>query len=144
MEEKNKHYFESDETATARIQQAQALRAQAAEHGLRCDAFLVPSMAEWVLDMVERGDFVDPSEAIHTFMLQARELQKYPDIQRDMLNNKLDEGIATAERGELIDGRIVMEKMKERIQERLKNHASSDPAVWQKIEQPIDLTKELK
>ena len=43
MSEENKHWMESDETAQMRIAQAQALKTQAAESGLRFDAFLVPA-----------------------------------------------------------------------------------------------------
>lgn len=53
MGEDNKHWMESDETAQTRIEQAQALKQSAAESGLRFEAFLVPSQATWILELVE-------------------------------------------------------------------------------------------
>lgn len=133
----NRHWVESDETAKARIEQAQSLREQAAAGGLRCEVFLIPSLATWMLEMVERGDFIDPSEAVFVFLQQAQELQKYPDIKRDLLRKQLDEAAASLDRGEGIDGETVFREMKERM----KNHVPSPAAVWQKIEQPKEPQK---
>jgi hypothetical protein len=48
------------------IAQAKALREQASEGGLRFEVFLPPGLAEWILDLVALGVFVDPSEAVFT------------------------------------------------------------------------------
>jgi hypothetical protein len=47
------------------IEQAKALREQARAGGLRFEAYLPPDLAEWLLDQIGRGVFVDPSEADH-------------------------------------------------------------------------------
>ena len=50
------------------IAPAQTLREQASQGGLRFDVFLPPSLAEWVRDLVARGMFVDPSEAVFVML----------------------------------------------------------------------------
>ncbi len=69
MGEENKHWMESDGTAQARIAQVKALKAQAAEGGLRFEAFLVSSQAICILELVERDAFVqfwhDPQRAFY-------------------------------------------------------------------------------
>ena len=132
MGEENKHWMESDETAQARIAQAKALKAQAAEGGLRFEAFLVSSQATWILELVESGDFIDPAEAVFVLMQEAQELQKHPDVKLALLRKQLDEGIAQLDRGECVSGDEVMANLKERV----KNHTQSSPAYWDKIEQP--------
>jgi hypothetical protein len=48
--------------------QATTLKAEASEHGLRLDTYLVPPVPEWVLAQVEQGRFLDPSEAVFAAM----------------------------------------------------------------------------
>jgi hypothetical protein len=45
------------EAYLARIAQARALREQAGKGGLRFEAYLPPDLAEWLLDLIERGVF---------------------------------------------------------------------------------------
>ena len=131
MSKENKHWMESDETAQMRIAQAKALKTQAAESGLRFDAFLVPTQATWILELVERGDFIDPAEAIFVLMQEIQELQQHPDVKLALLKKRLDEGINQRDRGESISGNEVMANLKERV----KKHTQSSPAYWDKIEQ---------
>jgi len=44
------------------IAQARALKDQARQGGLRFEVFLPPDLAGWILDLVERGVFVDPAK----------------------------------------------------------------------------------
>lgn len=44
------------------------LRQQASEGGLKFEAYLPSGLAEWVLDMVEKGIFRDPAEAVFVYM----------------------------------------------------------------------------
>ncbi len=80
MSQNDMHWAETDETAKQRIEQARALKATAAKDGLKFEAYLTPNIATWVLEMVERGDFIDPSEAVFVFMKQAMDI--FGDFQR--------------------------------------------------------------
>ena len=61
------------------IAQAKALREQACKGGLSFEVFLPSGLAEWVLDFVERGVFVDPSEAVFV-MLGSRRIWSRTEI----------------------------------------------------------------
>ena len=43
-------------------QQAQSIRDAASDGGLRFHAYLPPALALWLLDRIEDGMFIDPSE----------------------------------------------------------------------------------
>ena len=65
------------------IAQAKALREQACKGGLRFEVFLPPGLAEWVLDFVERGVFVDPSEAVFVILGEHRDLEPHGDLRTE-------------------------------------------------------------
>ena len=46
------------------VEQAKRLRNQVAEGGLRFEAYLPPSLALWLFDLIEQDRFLDPSEAV--------------------------------------------------------------------------------
>lgn len=69
-----KHWLETDKTAQQRVDQARSLKEQAKTGGLKFEAYLPSSLAEWVLDMVEDGVFLDPCEAIFVYMGQAKDI----------------------------------------------------------------------
>ena len=50
------------------VEQAKRLRNQVAEGGLRFEAYLPPSLALWLLDLIEQGKFLDPSEAVFVIL----------------------------------------------------------------------------
>lgn len=45
----------------------------------------MPSVAEWVLTQVERGRFLDPSEAVFAAMQAFMELDGHPDLHEQAL-----------------------------------------------------------
>ena len=60
------------EVKAMRIAQARALKEQAGKGGLRFEAYLPPGLAEWLLDLIERGVFADPSEAATVIVVAQR------------------------------------------------------------------------
>ena len=97
----------------------------------------MPSQATWILELVERGDFIDPAEAIFVLMQEVQELQQHPDVKLALLKKRLDEGVAQLDRGESISGDEAMANLKERLE----SHTQSSPAYWEKIEQPENPAK---
>lgn len=73
----------SDPAKAAGLAQAEALKAQA--RGLRSDAYLPPCLAEWMLDLIARGDFSDPSEAVFVMLTDQHELEPHADLRRELL-----------------------------------------------------------
>ena len=69
--------------------QARALREQARKGGLRFDAYLPPSLAEWLLELIERGIFADPSEAVFVILGEHRDLEPHADLRREALKRRV-------------------------------------------------------
>jgi antitoxin ParD1/3/4 len=78
--------WDSPEAEAARTTQARALREQAGKSGLRFEAYLPPDLAEWLLDLIERGVFADPSEAVFVIMGEHRDLEPHADLRRELLS----------------------------------------------------------
>jgi antitoxin ParD1/3/4 len=74
------------EAKAARIAQARALKEQAGKGGLRFEAYLPPDLAEWLLDLIERGVFTDPSEAVFVIFGEHRDLEPHADLRRELLS----------------------------------------------------------
>lgn len=123
QDNKNEHPMESEEAARLRIQQVQSLKQQSQTGGLEFRAYLPPRLAEWVLDMVGKGIFVDPSEAVFVFMGQAKDIEPHEDIKREILRRRLEQ----AENRKT----YTSEEVKEYLEERAKYR--TDPAIWNKI-----------
>jgi antitoxin ParD1/3/4 len=77
----------------------EAVRRQAAESGLRFEAYLPPRLAEWVIALVDQGDFHSPSEAVFVAMQSFRELNEHPDLKQELLKRAIQKGIDISERG---------------------------------------------
>jgi Arc/MetJ-type ribon-helix-helix transcriptional regulator len=73
------------EAYLARIAQARALREQAGKGGLRFEAYLPPDLAEWLLELIERGVFADPSEAVFVMLGEHRDLEPHDDLRHELL-----------------------------------------------------------
>jgi antitoxin ParD1/3/4 len=67
------------------IDQAKALREQARTGGLRFDVYLPGGLAEWLLDQIERGLFVDPSEAVFVMLTDQQDLEPHADLREEIL-----------------------------------------------------------
>ena len=107
------------------IAQARALREQACKGGLRFEVFLPPGLAEWVLDFVERGVFVDPSEAVFVILGEHRDLEPHDDLREEILRRSLDASINDPR--PTISHEEFEEKMRARLAE-----PRPEPAQWPK------------
>lgn len=70
-------------------QQAQIVRDAAAEGGLRFQAYLPPKLALWLLDRIEQGMFIDPSEAVFVLLDEARDLEPHSDLRQELLKRRI-------------------------------------------------------
>ena len=75
------------------IAQAQALRKRAAKGGLRFEAYLPPQLAEWLLERIEKGVFLDPSEAAFVLFGENEELEPHKDLRQELLRRRLKAAI---------------------------------------------------
>jgi hypothetical protein len=75
------------------VEQAKRLRNQAAAGGLKFDAYLPPDLAVWLLDRIEQGNFVDPSEATFVLLGEARDLEPHIDLREELLKRRIQAAI---------------------------------------------------
>ncbi len=71
------------------IQQIQGVRDAATVGGLRFEAYLPPELALWLLDRIEQGMFIDPSEAVLVLLDEARELEPHLDLRQELLKRRI-------------------------------------------------------
>jgi antitoxin ParD1/3/4 len=83
----------SAEKKQACVAQAKALRKQAAEGGLRFEAYLPPRLAEWLLERIEKEIFLDPREAAFVLFGEHEELEPHKDLRQELLSRRLQAAI---------------------------------------------------
>ena len=106
--------------------QAKALREQARAGGLRFEAYLTGDQADWLLERIERGRFVDPGEAVFAIVGHFRDLEPHQDSRDELLRRMLDASAAELESAR--SGDTVFAELREKMVE-----PRPDPARWQKI-----------
>ncbi|KKC25731.1 hypothetical protein [Sphingomonas sp. SRS2] len=112
--------------------QAKALREQARAGGLRFEAYLPPALADWLLERVERGMFVDPSEAVFAIVKNFIDMEPHRDLRDELLRRILDASIERSfedvEAGRTHPADEVFDRLQRRYSQPL-----PEPARWQKI-----------
>jgi antitoxin ParD1/3/4 len=122
--ESNAFEWPSAEEKAKSVAQAIALREQAKVGGLRFSVYLPPGLAEWLLGLVEKGTFIDPSEAVFVKLQEAQELEPHHDLRRELLTRMLQ--AAEDDPRPAIPGEEVFRRIKER------RASPAEPAVWEK------------
>jgi antitoxin ParD1/3/4 len=102
---------------------AKALREQATHGGLRFEVFLPPGLAEWILDLVARGVFTDPSEAVFVMLGEQRELEPHGDLRQEILKRSLQAAVDDPRPG--VSGEEFAERMRKRLEA-----PPAEPAIW--------------
>lgn len=113
----------SAEEKAAAVAQARGLKAQAAEAGLRFEAYLPPALATWLLGLVEDGSFLDPSEAVFVMLGEQRELEDCPDLRKELLRRTLQAAMDDPR------PRLSAEDVRERLAARV-SRPIPEPANW--------------
>jgi antitoxin ParD1/3/4 len=115
----------SAEEKAKNIAQAVALREQAQKGGLRFQAYLPPSLAEWLLGLIERGVFVDPSEAVFVILGEHKDLEPHADLRRELLKRILQ--AAMDDPRPSIPGEEAIERLR-----KMAEAPRPEPAVWRR------------
>jgi len=110
------------------ITQARRLRDQAAKGGLSFEAYLPPSLALWLLDMIEQEMFLDPSEAAFVTLWQHEELELHTDLRDELLKRRMRS--AVDEPGPGIPFEEIMADLREEFTD-----GRPEPARWKKRNQ---------
>ena len=107
------------------VEQANRLRNQVAKGGLRFEAYLPPSLALWLLDLIEQGKFLDPSEAVFVILGEHKELAPHADLRQELLNRSIKAAIADPRPA--IPHKEAMAEMREALKQ-----PRPEPARWEK------------
>ena len=110
---------------THAVEQAKRLRNQVNEGGLRFEAYLPPSLALWLLDLIEQGKFLDPSEGVFVILGKHKELEPHADLRRELLKRRIQVAADDSRPG------ISMEEMKALLREK-REAPLPEPARWEK------------
>lgn len=109
--------------------QAATLREQAREGGLRFEAFLPSTLADWLLERVERGVFFDPSEAVFVMLGESRELAPHKDLQDKLRRRQIRAALDDPHPG--IPGKEAIARMCAEME-----RPRPAPASWQMDQEP--------
>jgi antitoxin ParD1/3/4 len=82
-----------EQARSAAAIRARELKEQASKGGLRFDAYLPPRLAEWLLDLIERGVFLDPSEAVFVILGEHHDLEPHTDLKQELLRRMIQASI---------------------------------------------------
>ena len=116
----------TDQNSDRGAGQAMALRAQAAQGGLRFEAYLPPELADWLLDQIERGIFAGPSEAVFVILGEHRELEPHADLREELLRRTVQ--AAMDDPRPSLSGNEVETQLRE-----LADTPLPEAAVWRKV-----------
>ena len=89
------------------------------------EAYLPPSLALWLLDLIEQGKFLDPSEAVFVILGEHKELETHADLRRELLKRSIQAAIDDPRPG------LSGEEMKARLGEMFKK-TLPEPPRWEK------------
>lgn len=107
------------------VEQAKRLRDQAAIDGLRFEAYLPRGLALWLLDKIERGQFLDPSEAVFVLLGESHELEPHTDLRQELFKRSIQAAIDDPR--PTIPHEQVVTEMREWRKQPL-----PEPAIWRK------------
>jgi len=94
--------------------------------GERFEAYLPPDLAEWLLDLIERGVFADPSAAVFVMLGEHRDLEPHDDLRHELLQRTVQAAID--------DPRASLSGIEVKAQSReLADTPLPEAAIWRKI-----------
>jgi antitoxin ParD1/3/4 len=109
------------------VAQAKALRTQAQKGGLRFEAYLPPRLADWLLERIEQGLFLDPSEAVFVMLGEQQELEPHRDLRQELVERRLQMALNDPHPG--IPAEEVFEKLRQKFA-----RPHPEPVTWIKPE----------
>lgn len=107
------------------VEQAKRHHDQAAKSGLRFEAYLPPSLALWLLDRIEQGKFLDPSEAVFVILGEHEELEPHADLRQELFKRSIQAAADDPRPG--ISGEEMMKRLRDKSKE-----PRQEPARWEK------------
>lgn len=88
---------------------------------------LGPLLAKEIRQLMRSGRFSSPGEVVMVAIQTFQDVDRNPDIKLELLKRAIQEGIDSAERGELIDGEVVMAQLRRSIARAARRRAQRKP-----------------
>ena len=88
-----------------------------------------PQLADWLLERIEKGAFLDPSEAVFVLLGEYEELEPHTDLREELLRRRLNAAINDPR------PRIPAEQLFEELRQEL-SAPRPEPAAWANVEVP--------
>lgn len=79
---------------------------------------LTPELEQLIHDKVKSGRYLSPSEVVAAGLRLLEERESLYQAKLAELQEKIDEGIAAGDRGEVVDGETVFAKLREKNRQR--------------------------
>ncbi|MCW5679554.1 MAG: hypothetical protein KIT65_16580 [Xanthobacteraceae bacterium] len=92
---------------------------------MRFEAYLPPSLALWLLDRIEQGKFLDPSEAVFVILGEHEELEPHTDLRRELFKRRIQAAADDPRPG--ISGEEMLKRLREATKE-----SRQESARWEK------------
>lgn len=86
---------------------------------------LTPELEELVADRVHSGRYLSASEVVREGLRLLEERDRQRDESLAVVRRKIEEGLASLDRGETIDGETLLDELEQRINERARSSARS-------------------
>lgn len=109
--------------------QAKALREQARAGGLCFEAYLTGDQADWLLERVEAGMFVDPSEAVFAIIQNFIDMEPHRDLRDELLRRILERSLEDVKAGRVRDADEVFAELRRELAK-----PRPEAARWEKIQ----------
>jgi len=84
---------------------------------------LPPQLAEWLLERIEKGVFLDPSEATFVLLGEQEELEPHIDLRQELLRGRLDAAINDPRPS--LPAKEVFDELRKKL-----SAPRPEPAVW--------------
>ena len=93
---------------------------------MRFEAYLPSGLALWLLDRIESGKYLDPSEAVFVILGEHEELEPHADLRQELLKRSLNAAVNDTQPG------ISDEEMKAELRDMLKA-LLPESATWKMV-----------
>lgn len=99
------------------------IRAHVRARGMTFEVFLPETLANWLREKISAGVYKDPGEAAFIAFHELEELDRHPEVRKQLLAAMLDAGLSGLERGEA----LTLEEWRTRHLAKLREWARTEP-----------------
>ncbi len=99
------------------------IRAHVRARGMTFEVFLPETLANWLREKISAGVYQDPGEAAFVAFQELQELDRHPEVRKQLFAAMVDAGLSGLEPGET----MTLEEWRARHQAQLREWARTEP-----------------